>query len=48
MIKITDLAKLLQSIREQDVMKTDIPAIEADYVTYVMTEFMRRMLCMLG
>ena len=38
-----DLTKLLQSIREQDVMRSDIPTIEPEYVAFIMTEYLKRM-----
>jgi len=40
---VDDLTKLLQSIREQDVMRTDIPRIEPEFVAFIMSEFLRRM-----
>ena len=41
-ITMDDLTKLLQSIREQDVLRSDIPRIEPEYVAFIMTEYMKR------
>ena len=39
-----DLTKLLQSIREQDVMRSDLPSMEPEFVTFIMNEYMKRMI----
>ena len=44
-ITLDDLSKLLQSIREQDIVGADLPELESQYVRLVMTDYLRRMSC---
>jgi hypothetical protein len=43
-LTVDDLGKLLYSIREQDLMRTNLPLLEPEYITYIMSEYMIRTL----
>ncbi len=38
---IEDLSRLLQSIREQDIFRTDIPPLQPEFITFIMDGYMR-------
>ena len=40
---LEDMSRLVQSIREQDTMRTDYPPIESGFICNVFTEYLKRM-----